>query len=103
MEIPRENVREIDQAHGPAENLAPFLAYLSTEEAAYINGAVFHVTGSGEVNLFSEPALLQQGLYKQGNPWTVAELSEAVPKVLLKDYVSCVVTDEFSTMKRDLP
>lgn len=48
----------VEAAHGPAENIAPFLAYLSTQEAAYINGSVFSVTDDARISLYMEPRSL---------------------------------------------
>lgn len=45
IQIDPQKVKAIESTHGPAENMAPFSAYLSTDEANDINGAVFSVTG----------------------------------------------------------
>jgi hypothetical protein len=53
--VPDEKrMKEVDGAYGPAEDMAPFLPYRSTEEASFISGAVFTVTGNGRVTLYSD-------------------------------------------------
>lgn len=92
---PNDNrVEESEKEHGPAENVAPFLAYLCTEEASYINGAVFTVTGGGRISLYSEPKIIKE-IKKTEEPWTVSELIEQIPKTLLKDYESIAKDREF--------
>jgi 3-oxoacyl-[acyl-carrier protein] reductase len=93
MKVDSERMKASEEAHGPAENLT-FLAYLSSEEAGDINGAVFSVTGGGQIALYSEPVHISQ-IAKQGGAWTIEELRREVPKVLLKDYVSVARNREF--------
>jgi len=67
------------QLHGP-EGVAPFVVYLCTEEADYINGQMFHVEG-GRIGLLPEVeviATLTRDYDKEG-PWTVDELIKQVP------------------------
>lgn len=97
VQIDEAKLKEIDDAHGPAENLAPFLAYLSIPEAAYINGAVFEVTGGGRISLFSE-SVMTKTITKTDSPWTLDELIEAAPKQLLDEYTSIVKLDELGTL-----
>ncbi len=61
------------------EEVAPFVVYLATDEAAGINGCVFFVAG-GEIALFPEPTPVKT-LFKEGK-WTLEELIEAVPRTL---------------------
>jgi len=89
IQIDSEKMKEVEAAHGPAENMAPFLAYLATEEAAYISGAVFSVTGDARISLYTEPQEASR-IKKNDGPWSVEELIETVPQTLLKDYVSIV-------------
>ncbi|MEC0184686.1 SDR family NAD(P)-dependent oxidoreductase [Paenibacillus peoriae] len=89
IQIDSEKMKAVEAAHGPAENMAPFLAYLSTNEANDINGAVFSVTGDARVTLYTEP-LEANTIKKSDGPWSVEELIETVPQTLLKDYVSIV-------------
>lgn len=89
-----KRVEESEKEHGSAENLAPFLAYLCTENAKYVNGAVFTVTGGGRISLYSEPVITNE-IRKESEPWKVEELIEQVPRTLLKDYKSIVLQKEF--------
>ena len=61
---------------GP-EGIGPLIAYLASEEAFYINGKVFYVSG-GKIALFSEPVKVRTILKKQGT-WSVQELREQIP------------------------
>lgn len=74
---------------GP-EALAPFIVYLATNEAANITGTVFAV-GGGHIGRYSEPAEVAT-LDKKEGWWTVDELVDQVPKVLLKGYTSAAAT-----------
>jgi 3-oxoacyl-[acyl-carrier protein] reductase len=66
------------------EHLAPFIAYLATDEAADISGTVFDVRG-GHVGIYSAPQQIRH-INKDKGMWTVDELVKAVPKELLKGY-----------------
>lgn len=66
------------------EAIAPLIVYLSTDEAADINGQVFHVLG-GHIGIYSEP-VEEKALLKEDGLWTLGELIELVPKVLLEGY-----------------
>ncbi len=68
---------------GP-ESIAPFIAYLATDEAASITGAVFSVVGS-TFGIYSDPTITATINKKEGI-WTVDELVKAVPAELLKGY-----------------
>ncbi|MGN1002874.1 MAG: SDR family NAD(P)-dependent oxidoreductase [Oscillospiraceae bacterium] len=71
------------------EDLAPFICYLCTDEAAGINGSVFNVKGNF-VGLYADPVIVRQ-LQKEGDDrWTVEELVERAPKGLFDDYHSVV-------------
>ncbi len=94
VKIDEGKLKEVEEAHGPAEDLAPFIAYLATEEAACISGAVFDVTANGRVALFSEPVQTSV-IKKEGQPWTVEELIQAVPEDLCKDYVSIAARSDW--------
>ena len=102
INVPEDKLKEVEAAHGPAENLAPFVGYLCTPEAEYINGAVFAVTGNGNINYFTNPIRRFEGLSKKDGMWTIEELSKVVPEQLLKGYVSVVAVDDHSTMMEDL-
>ncbi len=66
---------------GP-DGMAPLVVFLATDEAANINGQVFGVMG-GEICIFSEPVEKKVIIKGQGL-WTVEELVELVPKVLME-------------------
>ena len=67
-------LKEVEATHGPAENMAPFVAYLTTEEASFISEAVFSITANGRVSLYSDPVPIQE-MKKDDSPWTVEELN----------------------------
>ncbi len=83
----QETMKVVHEDHGPAENAAPFLAYLCTEEAEFINGSVFNVKGSGKVEVYSESRVTNR-IWKKGDAWTVEELKSAVRDELLFQYSS---------------
>jgi 3-oxoacyl-[acyl-carrier protein] reductase len=64
----------------PPEDLAPFVAYLSTEEAANISGSVFFL-GGNSINMYGEMKM-EKTLMKYGDRWTVDELKQQVPGIL---------------------
>lgn len=68
----------------PPETVTPFIIYLCTDEAADINGQVFDVTGNN-IAIYSEP-VKKKVLEKEEDLWSVEELIEQVPKVLLEGY-----------------
>jgi NAD(P)-dependent dehydrogenase (short-subunit alcohol dehydrogenase family) len=79
----KERYEELTNLPDPM-SLTPFLVYLCTDEAADINGQVFDVTG-GNIAIYSEPVKLKSIDKKEGL-WTIEELIEQVPKVLLQGY-----------------
>jgi len=87
IKINEDMLEDLKATHGPAENMAPFVVYLASEEAAFISGAVFSVTANGRVSIYSEPVQIQT-IKKDNSPWTVEELIKVVPEKLLKDYES---------------
>ena len=87
VDFDEEKMKAVEDAHGKAENLAPFVAYLATKEAAYITGMVFSVTANGRITIYSNPEP-KNTIKKNDEPWTIDELIEKVPEKLLKDYES---------------
>jgi 3-oxoacyl-[acyl-carrier protein] reductase len=79
----KERFEELTNPPAP-ETVTPFIIYLCTEAAADINGQVFDVTG-GNIALYSEP-VKKNTITKKEGLWTVKELIELVPKVLLEGY-----------------
>ena len=73
---------------GP-EGAAPMIVYLATDEAANINGQVFH-SEAGRVSIYSEPVETHpiQRDFKREGLFSVDELIKRVPKELLTDYVN---------------
>jgi 3-oxoacyl-[acyl-carrier protein] reductase len=70
----------------PPEELAPFIAYLATEEAAMISGSVFFLAGNG-IDMYGNMTM-DKRIFKYGDPWTVEELIKQVPRGLLRGYRS---------------
>ncbi len=63
--------------------LPPLVLYLSTDQAAHINGQVFSASG-GYVGLFPEPKeefLIYKDVIKEG-AWTIDEFAKALPRKL---------------------
>jgi len=79
----KERYEELTNPPSP-ETVTPFVVYLCTDEAANINGQVFDVTG-GNIAIYSEP-VKKKSILKEKGLWTVEELIELVPKVLLEGY-----------------
>ena len=61
---------------GEAEDVAPMVAWLASDEAAHVNGHVFHVT-EGLITLFNEPEPVKS-IWKDGI-WPREELVRAFP------------------------
>ena len=64
---------------GEPDDVAPMVAWLASDEAAHVNGHVFHVT-EGLVTLLNEPEPVKT-IQKDGK-WTVEELARVVPITL---------------------
>ena len=64
---------------GQGDDVAPFVTWLASDEAAHVNGHVFHVT-EGLVSLMNEPEAVKT-ISKDGK-WTVEELARVVPSTL---------------------
>jgi 3-oxoacyl-[acyl-carrier protein] reductase len=75
-QLPPEIVAKVQADHGPAENLAPFLAWLCTPDAGKVTGQVFSLTASGRVGVYSRPEI-RASIHKDGEPWTVEEVGLA--------------------------
>ena len=64
---------------GGPEDIAPMVTWLASDEAAHVNGHVFHVT-EGLINLLNEPEPVKT-IQKQGK-WTVEELARVFPATI---------------------
>ena len=61
---------------GEADDIAPFVTWLASEESAHVNGQVFYVT-DGLVSLLNQPQAVRT-INKEGR-WTVDELIKVFP------------------------
>jgi 3-oxoacyl-[acyl-carrier protein] reductase len=75
----------MENTPGP-EELAPFLAYLCTDEGAKISGSLFFVTGN-MISLYNE-LKFDKTLNKEGKRWTFEELKKKAPPALFQGYQS---------------
>ena len=64
---------------GQPDDIAPFTVWLASDEAAHVNGHIFHVT-DGLVSLLNEPEAVKT-MHKEGG-WTVEELIRVFPATL---------------------
>lgn len=90
-----QKMKAIQHSHADPQRLGPFLAYLTTKAGHQYSGDVFSVTAGGEIGYFNESQIVQ-AISKDDAPWTVAELAEAVPQRLLKDYVPLSERDNWN-------
>ncbi|NLM52188.1 MAG: SDR family oxidoreductase [Firmicutes bacterium] len=67
----------------PPELFAPFIAYLASDEAAHITGAVFMTMGSF-IGLYAHP-VVTTSMVTDG-PWTMEKILKEAPNTLLKNY-----------------
>ena len=67
----------------PPDLFSAFIAYLATDEAKHINGAVFFTLG-GKIMRYSNPAIVE--VMESAEPWTVEKAIREAPDALLKDY-----------------
>ena len=64
---------------GQGDDVAPFTVWLASDEAAHVNGHIFHVTG-GLVSLLNEPEPVK-AIHKDGR-WTLEELILVFPATI---------------------
>ncbi|MDR0888793.1 MAG: SDR family NAD(P)-dependent oxidoreductase [Coriobacteriales bacterium] len=65
--------------------LTPFIMWLCTEQASNVTGTFFTLNGN-KVGLHQFP-IMTRSIFKQGGePWTLDELSNTVPRSLLQGY-----------------
>ncbi len=70
---------------GEGEDIAPFVTWLSSDEAAHVNGHVFHVTG-GLVSLMNEPEPIKT--IHTEDRWTVEDLIRVFPATIGRDLLN---------------
>ena len=71
------------------EDVAPFICYLCTEEAAGISGSVFNIKGN-YVGLYSDPVIIKDMKKEGSGRWTMEELAAMAPEKLFSNYTSVV-------------
>ena len=64
---------------GESEDVAPFVTWLASDQAAHVNGHVFHVT-DGVVTLLNEPEPVKT--IRKDSRWTVEELIRVFPATI---------------------
>ncbi|MCL2124691.1 MAG: SDR family oxidoreductase [Oscillospiraceae bacterium] len=67
----------------PPEPFAAFIAYLATDAAKDVTGAVF-MTGGGMIARYSHPTIVATMMDPEG--WTVDKAIKTAPETLFKDY-----------------
>lgn len=81
----KEQAEQVLNMPGP-EFIPPVIVYLATEQAANINGQVFHAE-KGRIGIYSEPIEVR-AIYKEEGNFTTDELIDIVPKSLLTSYIN---------------
>jgi NAD(P)-dependent dehydrogenase (short-subunit alcohol dehydrogenase family) len=81
----KEEVEQMLAMPGP-ECIAPIVVYLATDQAAEVNGQVFHTEGQ-RISIFSEP-VETRAIYRKEGLFTTPELVELIPRTLLQGYVN---------------
>ena len=71
----------VQRPTNPPEQIAPMVAYLCTDEAAYINGQIFACSG-GSISLLYHPTPLRT-IFKE-DIWTIEDLRRLVPQNLMQ-------------------
>lgn len=86
--VTRQQMEAALNPPGP-EHVGPFVAYLASDQAANINGQVFHVE-AGRIGIYAHPVEVKSVYrdFERYGRWTVDELAGIVPKSLLVDYVN---------------
>jgi 3-oxoacyl-[acyl-carrier protein] reductase len=84
--VTKERYDAVVNMGGP-EHVAPFVAYLCSDEAANINGQAFRAEDR-KIGIYNEPEL-KASVVKAGNePFTQDEIRKLVPSALLQNYVN---------------
>jgi 3-oxoacyl-[acyl-carrier protein] reductase len=66
------------------DELGPVIAYLASDETANVSGTIFSV-GGASVSIFTDPDI-KRSISKFNGTWTIEELRQQVPRVLLAGY-----------------
>ncbi len=84
----KEQAEALGKWPGP-KGIPPMVVYLASDEAANINGQVFHVE-TGRISLYSEPVEIKTiyNTHPEGEIITVNELVELVPRTLAQGLVN---------------
>lgn len=67
------------------DTLAPFLAYLCTEEAKDYSGCIFSLAGNN-IGMYSNPIIAKSVTKYSPEKWTVDEIKMMAPRSLFADY-----------------
>ena len=67
------------QLRGEGDDIAPFVTWLASDEAAHVNGHIFHVN-EGLVSLMNDPEPVRT-IHKAGR-WTVEEIAKVFPATI---------------------
>ena len=66
------------------DDLAPFLVYLASDDAAKISGSVFAV-GGANIGIYQDPDQ-KRTMTKAGGRWTIEEIKQQLPRSVLAGY-----------------
>ena len=69
----------VGELRGQPEDIAPFVTWLASDDAASVNGHIFYVT-AGLVSLLNEPEPVRT-MHKEGR-WTIEEIIRVFPATL---------------------
>jgi hypothetical protein len=75
-----------DRLVGPSAKVAPLVAYLASEQAGWINGHVFDISGSGRLGLYRP--MVPERLIEQPGGFTVEQIGDAVVRLFEPMYMS---------------
>ena len=81
----------MENTPGP-EELAPFIAYLCSDEAANVSGSLFFVMGN-MISMYNE-LKFEKTLTREGKRWTFEELKRMSPQALFAGYRSPAAPNE---------
>ena len=84
--VTKERYDAVVNMGGP-EHIAPFVAYLCSDEAANINGQAFRAEDR-KIGIYNEPELKASVVKAGDEPFTQDEIRKLVPSALLGGYVN---------------